>query len=376
MATEENTTAPPSTSNQTIATTTTTTNTINEAITTSTTTTLDQPAANDTSSSLIQPPPVIINSELQRRVQEQLEFYFGNSNLQKDRFLKQLAAKDPEGYVELQTIANFNKMREITKDINLIILAAKSSTMLQLDNENKKIKRSTPVPPGKNVDARTVYTEPLPPDATHESLEKRFSVCGKVEYVSIPRTKDRTIKGFAFIEYETEEGATRAVAELNAPSNPANPIAPPQLRVVSKDTWDRAKDHLYEVQKKERPLPGVYAFVHISNVGPDITTKEIKVALKELLGGGVRYVDYDQEKKEGYLKFLSSAHAQSAIQTIQQEKFVLGGQQISVRLVEGEEQEEYRFKIQNEAHNKFLSKKRRKERKARERKERKPIFRR
>jgi RNA recognition motif-containing protein len=45
----------------------------------------------------------------------------------------------------------------------------------------------------------------------------------------------RTIKGFAFVEYETEEQATKAVAELNTINNPSpNPAATPGLRVVSK----------------------------------------------------------------------------------------------------------------------------------------------
>jgi hypothetical protein len=40
-----------------------------------------------------------------------LEFYFSDSNLNKDRFLKQKIAENPEGWVALQVLATFNKVR-------------------------------------------------------------------------------------------------------------------------------------------------------------------------------------------------------------------------------------------------------------------------
>ena len=46
---------------------------------------------------------------------------------------------------------------------------------------------------------------------THEWVEKTFSQCGDVAYVSLPRyhtTGD--LKGFGFVEFVTEEGADKA----------------------------------------------------------------------------------------------------------------------------------------------------------------------
>lgn len=47
---------------------------------------------------------------------------------------------------------------------------------------------------------------------THDWIEKVFARCGNVVYVSIPRyqsTKDP--KGFAFVEFEKEEEAQKAI---------------------------------------------------------------------------------------------------------------------------------------------------------------------
>jgi len=41
-----------------------------------------------------------------------LEFYFSDSNLNKDRFLKQKIAESPEGWVALGVLSTFNKVGE------------------------------------------------------------------------------------------------------------------------------------------------------------------------------------------------------------------------------------------------------------------------
>ena len=54
---------------------------------------------------------------------------------------------------------------------------------------------------------------------THDWVEKVFAKCGKVVYISIPRyqtTKDP--KGFAFVEFDKEEEAQKAI-EVEPPGS-------------------------------------------------------------------------------------------------------------------------------------------------------------
>lgn len=54
--------------------------------------------------------------------------------------------------------------------------------------------------------------ELLPKDVTHSWIERVFTKCGKVVYVSIPRYRSTgDSKGFAFVEFEKEEQAQKAV---------------------------------------------------------------------------------------------------------------------------------------------------------------------
>jgi len=289
------------------------------------------------------------NAELILKLREQIEFYFGDANLQKDRFIKQLINADNEGYVDLEKIANFNKMRSMTSDIGLIVEAAKSSNLVQPDTTGKRIRRTKVVPIAKNVDSRTVYVEGFPPDSTHDTLKQFFSVCGKVNYVSIPRNKDqaRTFKGFAFIEYEKEEEAVHAIKELNTVGNTDhNPAAPVGLRVIAKDTWDRLKDEFKELKAKQRNEhhgpPGRGSILHISNVATEILHPEIKAILKNY--GKVAYLDM-QENGEGYARFTTPEEAKSAVTKIIEQKLQIGGKEVSARIVDGEEEQKYWEKI-------------------------------
>lgn len=52
---------------------------------------------------------------------------------------------------------------------------------------------------------------------THIWLERVFSKCGNVVYVSIPRYKSTGHpKGFGFVEFETEEQAQKAIEVTGA----------------------------------------------------------------------------------------------------------------------------------------------------------------
>lgn len=154
--------------------------------------------------------------KIKSHIQEQVEFYFGDANLQKDRFMKQEISKHPEGYVAISTIASFNKMKQITDDLDLVVKGMKMSSMLEVSEDDKMVRRKTPIPEPRNVDAETIYIEKLPPYADHDWVKAIFSKYGKVVYVSIPRFKHTgDIKGFAFVEFEYAKEAKEAVQMFN-----------------------------------------------------------------------------------------------------------------------------------------------------------------
>jgi len=73
-----------------------------------------------------------IEMSLDKQIVEQVEFYFSDSNLIKDKFLKDLVNKDDEGYVPIETLLTFNRLKKLSNDATVISNALKASTFLKV----------------------------------------------------------------------------------------------------------------------------------------------------------------------------------------------------------------------------------------------------
>ncbi|XP_047984278.1 la-related protein 7 [Leguminivora glycinivorella] len=143
------------------------------------------------------------------KILKQMEFYFSDANLTKDRFLGELVKTDP--YVPIEVFLKFNKIRAMTQDVIDIAKAMKFSTILELSEDRQKIRRKKPVEP-YDAESRTVYVESIPVTANREWLEKVFSDYGHVAYISLPKFKNsQRIKGYAFIEFDKAEDAHNCI---------------------------------------------------------------------------------------------------------------------------------------------------------------------
>ncbi|XP_019950924.2 la-related protein 7 isoform X2 [Paralichthys olivaceus] len=156
-------------------------------------------------------------------VKKQVEFWFGDVNLHKDRFLRTLVDESEDGYVDISVLASFNLMKKLTTDTKLIARALKNSSVVEVNLEGNKVRRQLPIGDiPDDTDSRTVYVELLPKDVTHSWIERVFTKCGDVVYVSIPRYKSTgDPKGFAFVEFEKKEQAKKAIEILNNPPEDA-----------------------------------------------------------------------------------------------------------------------------------------------------------
>lgn len=156
-------------------------------------------------------------------ITKQVDFWFGDANLHKDRFLREQIEKSRDGYVDISLLVSFNKMKKLTTDKKLIARALKSSAVVELDLEGTRIRRKQPLGERpKDEEERTVYVELLPKNVNHSWIERVFGKCGNVVYVSIPHYKSTgDPKGFAFVEFETKEQAAKAIEFLNNPPEEA-----------------------------------------------------------------------------------------------------------------------------------------------------------
>lgn len=76
--------------------------------------------------------------QLYENILKQMEFYFSDANLTKDRFLADLVKTNP--FVPLDMFLKFNKIRSLTQDTNDIAKAMKNSTVLELSEDRLKVR--------------------------------------------------------------------------------------------------------------------------------------------------------------------------------------------------------------------------------------------
>ncbi|XP_069680671.1 la-related protein 7 [Periplaneta americana] len=193
--------------------------------------------------------------QLYDTIRKQMEFYFSDANITKDRFLGKLIMEDP--HVDLSIFIRFNKIRALTTNITDIAKALRNSEVLSVTEDGTKVFRTTPVREKENTDDCTIYVEQLPPDAQHDWLTEVFSGYGKVAYVSIPKYRTSgKIKGFAFVEFETPEEANKTLETFGARGcRLSSQIAPERLCSIATYEHEEVQfeNRQNETDKKETP---------------------------------------------------------------------------------------------------------------------------
>lgn len=76
--------------------------------------------------------------QLKQMLSTQLEYYFSRENLANDTYL--ISQMDNDQYVPIWTVANFNQVKKLTKDIKLITDVLRESSNVQVDESGLKVR--------------------------------------------------------------------------------------------------------------------------------------------------------------------------------------------------------------------------------------------
>ena len=173
------------------------------------------------------------DDELCEKIVAQVEFYFGDANITKDKFLLKHVKRNKEGYVSLKLISSFKRVKHLTKDWRQVAYAIPlKSSKLEVNPEKTKVRRKDPLPEyDETTPSRTVVALNLPLERpTIEAVAEIFSGCGEIVLVRILRPgnpipadvkqfankhPEMTAKVCALVEYERTEFAHKAVKELS-----------------------------------------------------------------------------------------------------------------------------------------------------------------
>ncbi|GAB2284855.1 hypothetical protein Dimus_019308 [Dionaea muscipula] len=172
-----------------------------------------------------------LDEETSKKVIRQVEFYFSDSNLPRDKFLKQTISESEDGLVSLALICTFSRMRghlglgevkpeDISEDtVKPVANTLRTSSFLKVSEDGKKVGRAIelakPEELIQQLDNRTVAASPLPYDVKHENVESFFAQFAKVNSVRLPTHvyAKKVFCGTALIEFAEEEDAQKILKQ-------------------------------------------------------------------------------------------------------------------------------------------------------------------
>merc|ERR1712170_285642 len=173
------------------------------------------------------------DEDLCEKITQQVEFYFSDANITKDKFLLKHVKRNKEGFVSLKLISSFKRVKHLTKDWRQVAFAIKKcSQKLEVNDLETKVRRTDELPAyDETTPSRTVVVLNLPMDRpTIEGVSEIFSCFGDIVLVRILRPgnpiptdikpyvakhPEMTTNVCALVEYERTEYAQKAREDLN-----------------------------------------------------------------------------------------------------------------------------------------------------------------
>ncbi|XP_063239658.1 la-related protein 4-like isoform X2 [Bacillus rossius redtenbacheri] len=134
--------------------------------------------------------------QLKQMLSSQLEYYFSRENLANDAYL--LSQMDNDQYVPIWTVANFNQVKKLTKDIKLITEVLRESPNVQVDEDGQKVR--------PNHKRCIVILREIPDNTPIEEVKALFSGEGCPKLISCEFAHNNSW----YVTFESDEDAQRA----------------------------------------------------------------------------------------------------------------------------------------------------------------------
>ncbi|XP_062219599.1 la protein 1-like [Phragmites australis] len=201
-----------------------------------------------------------------KSVLRQVEFYFSDSNLPRDKFLRETVEQSDDGLVSLALICSFSRMKShlgldaavkpdtvLEETVLAVAEVLRGSSLLRVSEDGKRIGRASellkPDEIIEQVDCRTVAVSPLPYNVKLEDVQSFFTQYAKVNSVRLPRhiANKKHFCGTALVEFSKEEEATNILENSLV-------FAGVNLEIRPKKEFDAEHESKKEKYEKAHPI--------------------------------------------------------------------------------------------------------------------------
>ncbi|XP_017885645.1 la protein homolog [Ceratina calcarata] len=310
------------------------------------------------------------SAELLEKIKNQIEFYFGDVNMHRDKFLIEQTKLD-NGWVPMSVMLTFKMLASMSKDADVILKAIESSDLMEVSEDKKKIRRSPnhPLPVyneeyRKAQEAKTAYVKGFPlQDTNIEKLKAFFKDFEPFENIVMRKYQDKDkklqFKGSIFVQFKTLEDAKAFMARESVKYGDTELIKKWSVDYTLEKAQEREErrqkkttttksmkadstaeaegDETTKVDEKELPKGSI---MHFSDVPEECTWEAIKENLGKL-GANIAYVDFKMGDKEGWVRLQGENAAKTIIDKMTDSKVLINDKEVVCRVLEGEEEEKY-----------------------------------
>lgn len=303
--------------------------------------------------------PTTVPTKNELDIIRQIEYYFGDANLARDKFLQGEIEKD-EGWVPLSVLLTFKRLSALSEDVKVIAAALQKSDegLVETSEDQTKMRRhpERPIPEQnednrKEVMSRTVYLKGFPTTTEMSDLieflapyEKAVNIVMR-KYHDKP-TKTYIFKGSVFVTFAKKEQCEKILAE-ELKYKDAVLVKKTQEAYMDEKKEERiVKDKKRGKNKKEEEafaLPK-NAVLFMEGFAEATTRENIKTSLAEF-GGDIAFVDFSKGDKKGYVRYSAENIGKEVVAKLTDGKIKVDEAEITVRLVEGDEETEFLKKV-------------------------------
>lgn len=293
------------------------------------------------------------NTTLKSKILKQVEFYFNDANLPRDKFLLEKIRSNPDGWVSLELISSFNRMKSLTNDQQLVQESLKDSKdLLELNDDGSMVRRKAPMDTNRDTINSSLYMKGFPTDATLDEIENTLSAYSKaILSICMRRIKEepRPFKGSIFVDLANIQESLELSKKSIIFKRDSNQVFP--ITVMTK------KDYL-ETKSKERKLktlsslfvPGCLIRATINNVD-SFDTREFKAAFEQATESTIAFIETPTKNEN--ISFILRLHQPKAPEIIEKlNKIETDSGIVDLNLVTGNEEEKYYMDyLQNKKNN-------------------------
>lgn len=299
-------------------------------------------------------------SALESSIIRQLEYYFGDSNLNRDKFLQEQISKD-EGWVPVTTLLTFKRLQALSEDAKVIVDAIEKSDegLVQVSEDRAKLRRhpERPLPEQneehrKEVMSRTCYVKGFPLDSDMNALIEYFKDYEKVVNIVMRKyhdkgTKEYKFKGSVFATFATKEQADAFLKQEKVEYKEVALIRKWQEEYnedkrEERNAHKKKKEAAKEEEEKEKIELPKGAILHLDGFDPDATREIIRDALADVIGTNtIAFIEFEKGQSKGHVRLNEEGSAKGILEKMTDGKIKINEKEIKVRVLEGEEEEEY-----------------------------------